>query len=83
MKHWYRVKLWNPYPAEKSEYGTRLEYAESEHEAIGNVGFFPGKMTAELADANNVPAVKRGLAEATTEELRWELKSRGWKVTLS
>lgn len=39
--------------------------------------------TAELCDPAQVPYMTRAMAEATLEQFKEELMSRGWKMTLS
>lgn len=58
--------------------------AEEPRAAIASLGWFnldlPERPTANEVDPSEVPAVQRGLTEASLEELFAEVNKRGFKV---
>jgi hypothetical protein len=81
-KAWFKVK----YVDDKNEQvAMAYHYAESMQDVIDLTRNAPPDIIrlVEGCSPLEVSAILRGLKEASTEELRHELKSRGWKVSLS
>ncbi len=75
MKKWYKV---SSYSAVTDRSFINYRYLEEGAENYNSVA-----STAEECDPAVVPYITRALAEITLEQIRDELKSRGWEMTLS
>lgn len=79
MKYWWKiVVLHESTPVAYWAYDEGAVGALIQYELYGGHVLF----TIDKVDESEVPVLKRGLTMATLEQLRDEMKRRGWKVTL-
>lgn len=80
---WYKITLFDSFTANKSVVGTEYVEASSINQAVVMANSFGIHYQIDPITDDEAPIVKRGLLKATTEQLKYELVRRGWKVSLS
>jgi hypothetical protein len=82
--NWYKIKYFRTYNTQEPPVSIKYAMGDTPDDAIVSIDGLGTGLTFEINSVppSEVPPVRRGLAEATVEQLRDELRRRGWKVVL-